>query len=1729
MNPQLTNDITKYASGCELNLKKSHNPRIISVRINKFKTIKATYAYQLYTYLGCFYDDENTTLIDENNQVVFYNIAIYFKGILLPRNQTPLTYWCGNSSRMTVNFTQYKDKLENVLAQRATSSRNDILPTESTNLKIQGLQRVMNYLVGAADPPPSKNFLEALPHLFSLDSKERKFFADDQVDFLRGFEACFIFRRNLRKVENKGDLMRAIVSLIHGLSGSSFISVLVRATSLLQELFTTIDPSGDYVRYFDNLDIFDAQEEAINAFANFRDYRTADSALRDLYKYPTVADLERSRRETCSPPEGAEESTDSPVQGWTKGDNPFKSLSKLLSNYREFKDHPIVLKLHKLLHFFLSFSVFEKIGLDVNFATLNFTKASEEAIKRSHSSALDFFTHSLETFAYVFERLYDVYLTGSWNPIIRSGKAYGSWVDLVYSIKEDKEKLHNPAAAGVNYHEFLDRISRCIQEGETIVRYATDFDDSKEKMMIKKLLSDVRIIQANELTKRAAQKTRRAPLGILLYGGSSVGKSGISNYLFNHLGSVLDLPVSDDFKYTRCFSDEYWSGFTTSKWYLQLDDVAARNKNLADDTTVSEILQIINNVPYTPPQADLCDKGKTPLKPEIVVGTTNVQDLNAYIYYENTLAILRRFSIHVKVVPKPEYSKDPSLNDDLRMLDPMKLPLLGTEEYLNCWEFQIFRVRPELYQKRQIARLEKDQSFMDVNEFLAYVSEIAIKHRIQQTQSLRASESRARKVCDTCYRVMSQCTCAKQVKFNLGLNESHSDISYLGDSESLQSSTSSVQSGETYVLTFILGLIFFPLLKFTQTYLFQLTYKYYLRFFYHSLRVKLLGFYHTYFPVEDVVQTIRDEVSTERNPVTRLQNEKNLVRKILSKYGDKSREFLSKHKVCLGLITVGIPTAIMVYKYLNRKKEKVQGLSQSVGGRLDANDEKPNPWFNDDYIPTEFDTGRLTASWKPHEFDHVVNRIGKNTLHIVCEKHSSISKTVRRGKAICLAGQLYVTNYHNVFDNCIMKVTNEKVAQGITCNFEFNFNIKSAHVREDLDLVFFMIKCTPPRKDISELLSSDKHNSQCNGKLIQKDKDGILTTKSLKAITKVPDLYVAGLKKYITSWKYFLDSDTQLGDCGSIILGNTPYGPMILGLHQTGGIEYKGTCISLTKQLYQEAVRALGEHIILPNKPRLEDPEGNQLELQSIHYKSVFRYLEQGNAHVYGSLPGFRPKHKSKVSDTYISPIIKSLGYSTSKGKPVMQGWRPWRASAIDMVEQHYKFDTEILKSCVDGYSNDILSQLSERDLKECIILDNDCAVNGQPGVKFIDKMKRNTSMGFPWRKKKSNYLINEGQKDIWQDYVRFDDSFNERIDNILSLYQQNLRYSPIFTGQLKDEPISQAKIETGCTRVFSSCPADWAIVVRKYLLPFVRVMQNNKFIFEAAPGTNATSLEWEQIYRHLTKFGKDRMIAGDYTAYDKNMSAHLLLSAYDVIKNVLKAAGWADKDLQVISGIAYDTSFPMTDYNGDLVEFWGSNPSGHPLTVIVNCIVNSLMLRYVWVIKGNNINEFQQNVALMTYGDDNILGVSKNITNYDHTVLVEEFAKLGIKYTMADKGSKSVPFLDISQTSFLKRTWVYEPELKSHVAQIEHGSISKMLLKYVPSKVLCPEAHSIEVINCALREYFYYGKETFELKRKMFYQVLKDADIYEFLQFELPTWAELLEAYKENSKENPLFNELFE
>jgi hypothetical protein len=311
--------------------------------------------------------------------------------------------------------------------------------------------------------------------------------------------------------------------------------------------------------------------------------------------------------------------------------------------------------------------------------------------------------------------------------------------------------------------------------------------------------------------------------------------------------------------------------------------------------------------------------------------------------------------------------------------------------------------------------------------------------------------------------------------------------------------------------------------------------------------------------------------------------------------------------------------------------------------------------------------------------------------------------------------------------------------------------------------------------------------------------------------------------------------------------------------------------------------------------------------------------------------------------------------------------------------------------------------------------------VNGLPGVKFIDGLNKNSSMGHPWNTTKKRFLLPDPDE-MYPEGVAFKPEVMERVERIESCYREGRRAYPVFKGHLKDEPTSLAKIAKKKTRVFTGAPVDWSLVVRSRLLSFVRLVQKNKFIFEAGPGTVCQSPEWGEIRDYLVVFGEDQIIAGDYGKFDKRMSSTFVLAAFEIIQRVHAEAGFGPEEVRELCCIAHDTAFPVTAFNGDLLEFFGTNPSGHPLTVIINSLANSLYMRYVYMVLNpqRECVSFKRNVHLFTYGDDNIMGVSPACTWFYHGAIQEQLSHIGVEYTMADKEAESRPYISLSEASFL-------------------------------------------------------------------------------------------------------------
>lgn len=787
-----------------------------------------------------------------------------------------------------------------------------------------------------------------------------------------------------------------------------------------------------------------------------------------------------------------------------------------------------------------------------------------------------------------------------------------------------------------------------------------------------------------------------------------------------------------------------------------------------------------------------------------------------------------------------------------------------------------------------------------------------------------------------------------------------------------------------------------------------------------------------------------------------------------------------------------------------------------------SGDEKENVWYADRMPLTTYD---LPTSSRCERSEDITRNIARNTVNISIKKLNG-NRAIAR--AICLKSNIFVTTSHS-FDGAQrpyhIRVTSCEYSN-ISPDTEYIVNEEETCT--DRDLKVFRLNGCVPFKNIMKYIPKQGFTWRGSGRVIVRDRATGKTLSSplhnMKWETTVvtSDITIVGPT-------YESHSRFVAGSCGSPILVDTNNGSgnILIGLHCAGpkgwtdnemGIgACKGYSHALIREDLEDFISTLHEFGALSHNVRPIGLPDKPIELQSLHFKSPLRYIEKGVGQIYGSLNAHRGSHKSTVCPHLCAPYFHNLGLRVEMYAPNLKSYKPWRIALLDSCAPLRKFDTNLLEHCAENYLHDIFKRVPLGRIQEMLHpLDMAHTINGAKGIAFLDSIPRSTSAGFPWCKTKKTLFTLGEPTDEHDHPIIFCDEVMDRVDQIKLCYEQGVRASPIFMATLKDEPVSRSKHESGKVRVFSASPIDFTLVMRQYLLTFARLVQRHRSAFEACPGLICQSREWHDLRTDLTQFGEDRLIEGDFRAFDKTAPAELMMMSFKIIYEICVASGnYSELEKQYIKGIATDVSFALTNFNGDLLNFVGSNPSGQNLTVIVNGIINSLYMRYAYA----NLNPkktartFRRNVALYTYGDDNIMG--SRVDWFNHTAISEYFATIGITYTMADKNAKSVPFIHMDKCTFLKRKWRFDNDTGHYMAALDENSIKKMITIWTRSKCISQEEQAFATLVSANREYFFHGKKCYEQMKR---HLLGAVDEYGLRQFitdtSFPTWDYLVDEY---------------
>lgn len=1367
-------------------------------------------------------------------------------------------------------------------------------------------------------------------------------------------------------------------------------------------------------------------------------------------------------------------------------------LKDMVSSYNAVKTHPAVIKFIKILSLAFSGGVFATLGVEARMADI-WEMLSESMTKIiAHT---DFIAAMIDFAQFVGERIAAFCVTHSWKSLLHTPTEYSRWTDKAFDLLDKSVALANPEAIGLDYHTYTKELCSTINQGEEIKRYVRSGDTRDG---VSQVLSRLRVLYNDILIKNACGKMRMAPFSLLLYGGTGVGKSSFLDTLVSHYAKLYGKSLDEGSIYTRTPAEKHWNNFKTSMWCCIIDDVAAINPNAgSEDASLADILLARGNTAFSPPQADIGDKGRTPFMCDLLLATTNTKDLKAHCWFNNPQAIRRRFPYIVIPVPKEAYRKPGSTMLDIGKVPP---PMPGT--YPDLWDITVEYVSTNEKQETITSVILETDS---IYEFISHYNTWIEEHRAGQTNFMAARDTT---------QSVSLCTLHRLPYIACGCNDEALQIQ-ADDSEILAPQGKIMQNIASAALAGVTGFAAYKATTFTANCASEV------------LRADPTMIYR---PGAFTLYTAQ-RMATK---TTRFCNTQVSRLKIFTR--GKIRELLQSGLHCLYaevspilrkfVIGLGVMSGLgLTWYFLKREFPEMLGLHEQaavdeVGVNPTPSNESENVWRKDDYLPSEF-LGRLSQSWSNLALSKAASLIARNVVW--CQTtYTTVSGKTKHStfRALCLSGHLYVVPHHVLPSNAYfdMQVIHENNSEGCNGNVRFKMAQNLIYRRPEFELAFFEINHMPGRRNISDALPKKGCRFDAPGRMVIRQPNGGVEYISTKRTVAEPDSLLPQFNMTLDVSTSIVERETASGDCGSPTVVQLPNACIIAGIHVLGGKRLTAVGVPITYEVYGEALQYFRTPVVENEIPFLD----GQSFTTNVSQKCTARFIEDGVVQVFGSFDGFKRQPKSTACDTLFTNLLLEDGRKRKFGPAPMKGYMALHHGLKSIVRKQMSFKPDLMRYCSTTFQRRILKHLPERFKEELkSVLPLKTALNGYPGTRFIDSMNFGTSAGYPHNRSKRDFIARLPADEVWQHPIQLSDDMKKEVEHCWDKMSKGISVSPIFMQHLKDEALPMRKVRAGKARIFMGGPFAWSVVVRMVLLPFVRVMQLNKYLFECAPGMNTTSIEWTRLYEYLSKHGVWRMIAGDFEAFDKVMGSLVILEAFRMIREILTACGASEEHILIVQVIAEDVAFAFVNFNGDLMRFFGSNPSGHPLTVIINCLVNSLYMRYCYheLNPEKEVESFPDNVRLVTYGDDNAMG--SGVDWFNHTAIAAVLQSVGIGYTMADKMEQSRAFIHMRETTFLKRSFRWEPELCAYAAPLDQESIWKSLMICVPSSEVSPQRQCVDIVESAVAEWFFYGRERFEKEKLYLQDLIRRADLECYVkESTFPTWETLQKRFCEASED---------
>ena len=545
--------------------------------------------------------------------------------------------------------------------------------------------------------------------------------------------------------------------------------------------------------------------------------------------------------------------------------------------------------------------------------------------------------------------------------------------------------------------------------------------------------------------------------------------------------------------------------------------------------------------------------------------------------------------------------------------------------------------------------------------------------------------------------------------------------------------------------------------------------------------------------------------------------------------------------------------------------------------------------------------------------------------------------------------------------------------------------------------------------------------------------------------------------------------ETKDGDCGAILMGvSSGLARKILGLHVAGaygyGVSTPFNIADIRRALDQISLSA---QVKVDWSPILkEDGTVDQVTLPEGNFtpvgKAIFTVSSPSNT-------ALRPSaiHGAITPATTMPSALRPVKVDGKRVDPMMQGLK--KAGNIPPF-----LDETRLAACVNDVERIVNSNI-DPDHKR--VLTDMEAIAGVEEDPFISPINRKSSPGFPYAKEKGG--LPGKMKWLGSDEYKYDPALKEDVDKMIENARDNRRTPVVWTDTLKDERRPIAKVKIGKTRVFSAGPMHYTVGFRKYFLGFAAHCAKNRIDNEISIGTNVYSHDWTRTAKKLCSKG-DKVIAGDFSNFDGTLLIQILSDVVEIINKFYDDGN----DNAQIRRVLWKEIVNSVHLNGDNVYLWThSQPSGCPITAILNSLFNSISMRYVWMTvmpqEYQTMRAFNKHVSMVSYGDDNCVNISDEVIElFNQLTIADGYTTMGMTYTDEEKSGEMIPYRSIAEISYLKRRFVWDEQEHQYLAPLDIGVVLEMV-NWVRGD-FDHEERTTDNLETSAFELSLHGKQTF-------------------------------------------------